>query len=228
MIKQASTPQIAKDKCAAIFKIPAAVGVGAQAAEGVGVIPDHSATSVTTPTTSTFLQPRPAADTSLRRSATPIGSLLRERMFFLATCFLRVAEQPERELSIALRWTARVVMSTKLARVLAARRELWHLGAAGRAEVVRLRRRQVMIGALGLGVRSGEAAGLLRVVASDGGGAAGLSGSSGRSEGKLEVTEVEVELLVLLAPPEEEVGVRRRTKAKASPKTCEAVSTGAG
>ena len=55
-----------------------------------------------------------------------------------------------------------------------------------------------MIGGLGLGVTRGEAAGLLRLVAKDGGSATGLSGSSGRSEAKLEVTEVEMELLVLL------------------------------
>jgi len=38
-------------------------------------------------------QPRPAADTSLRRSDTPTGSLLRDRLLLrLLACFLKLAE----------------------------------------------------------------------------------------------------------------------------------------
>lgn len=63
---------------------------------------NHAVTPVTTSTASTVLQFRWAAFTILRRSATPIGNLLPERMFFLMTCFLRLAEHLDRELSRAL------------------------------------------------------------------------------------------------------------------------------
>ena len=53
----------------------------------------HSATSVTTPMEAGERQPRPAADTSLRRSDTPTGSLLRDRLLLrLLACFLKLAE----------------------------------------------------------------------------------------------------------------------------------------
>jgi 2,4-dienoyl-CoA reductase-like NADH-dependent reductase (Old Yellow Enzyme family) len=111
---RARTQSETKDRCAAICHSPATVGVRVQVADHAMAHADHSAELVTASTTSMSLQPSSAAGTSLHRSPTPIGSLLRERMFFLATYFLRLAEHPERELSSALRCTAWVVMSQNL------------------------------------------------------------------------------------------------------------------
>jgi hypothetical protein len=65
----------------------------------------HSATSVTTPTKPGERQLIPAADTILRRSDTPTGCLLHERMLRLLICFFRLAEHRERDLRSALRRT---------------------------------------------------------------------------------------------------------------------------
>ena len=74
---------------------------------------------------------RPAAEASRRRSLAPIGSLLRDRIPRLVTNFFSGREQVERELSSALRCMSCVVMSTKPAGALAARRELVRLARAG-------------------------------------------------------------------------------------------------
>lgn len=92
------------DRCTTHKELPAAVGVIVQAADArTPVRRAHSATSVTTPTTSTVLQLSLAAVTSLRRSAPPMGRRLRERMFFLVTCFFRVLEHLDSEFNKAFR-----------------------------------------------------------------------------------------------------------------------------
>lgn len=82
-----------------------------------------------TPTEEALEQPTEAAESSLRMSETLKGILLRERMFFLWTCFLSVEEHPDRELSSALRFSAWSWTATKLPLFLAAMRALCLDGA---------------------------------------------------------------------------------------------------
>ena len=83
----------------------------------------------TAPTVLAAVQPRPAALTSLRRSAAEMGSLVRLSSPFLATCSLRAAGQGASEFFSLVRCMALSAMLTKGAVALAARWELWRVGS---------------------------------------------------------------------------------------------------